>query len=396
MKQHRAMYLPVLLCLVLLLSVFSGCGGSGETSGAKLLQMEPTDRCAVSKELTYDHSLKLKYAKEFAVDYFKEGGSLITVVDGRQYFVPSISDGAANVPGDLSKDVSVLPAPVQNGYLAGTACMDYFVSFGGLDQLAFSSLREEGWKIPEAAEAVHDGDIRYAGKYSTPDYELLTSGKCDLAIENTMIYHTPDVIDQLESLGIPVLIDNSSNESTPQARMEWVKLFGVIAGKEKAAEQAFRAQEKEFTDLPVHCGTDLPKVAFFSVRANGTVVVRRATDYIPSMIAMAGGEYAFKDLGAEDDSKRSTQVISMEEFYQTAKDADYFIYNSSIEGERTSIAGLVKDAPVLADCKAVKDGNVFCPTADLYQHSMGQGTFVRDLYNMLTGEEEFCYIFKLE
>ena len=366
MKQHRAMYLPVLLCLVLLLSVFSGCGGSGETSGAKLLQMEPTDRCAVSKELTYDHSLKLKYAKEFAVDYFKEGGSLITVVDGRQYFVPSISDGAANVPGDLSKDVSVLPAPVQNGYLAGTACMDYFVSFGGLEQLAFSSLREEGWKIPEAAEAVHDGDIRYAGKYSTPDYELLTSGKCDLAIENTMIYHTPDVIDQLESLGIPVFIDNSSNESTPQARMEWVKLFGVIAGKEKAAEQAFRAQEKEFPDLPVHCGTDLPKVAFFSVRANGTVVVRRA------------------------------QVISMEEFYQTAKDADYFIYNSSIEGERTSIAGLVKDAPVLADCKAVKDGNVFCTTADLYQHSMGQGTFVRDLYNMLTGEEEFNYIFKLE
>ncbi len=396
MKQHRAMYLPVLLCLVLLLSVFSGCGGSGETSGAKLLQMEPTDRCAVSKELTYDHSLKLKYAKEFAVDYFKEGGSLITVVDGRQYFVPSISDGAANVPGDLSKDVSVLPAPVQNGYLAGTACMDYFVSFGGLEQLAFSSLREEGWKIPEAAEAVHDGDIRYAGKYSTPDYELLTSGKCDLAIENTMIYHTPDVIDQLESLGIPVLIDNSSNESTPQARMEWVKLFGVIAGKEKAAEQAFRAQEKEFTDLPVHCGTDLPKVAFFSVRANGTVVVRRATDYIPSMIAMAGGEYAFKDLGAEDDSKRSTQVISMEEFYQTAKDADYFIYNSSIEGERTSIADLVKDAPILADCKAVKDGNVFCTTADLYQHSMGQGTFVRDLYNMLTGEEEFSCIFKLE
>ena len=396
MKQHRAMYLPVLLCLVLLLSVFSGCGGSGEPSGAKLMQMELTDRCAVSKELTYDHSLKLKYAKEFAVDYFKEGGSLITVVDGRRYFVPSISDGAANVPGDVSKDVAGLPAPVQNGYLAGTACMDYFVSFGGLEQLAFSSLREEGWKIPEAAEAVHDGDIRYAGKYSTPDYELLTSGKCDLAIENTMIYHTPDVIDQLESLGIPVFIDNSSNESTPQARMEWDKLFGVIAGKEKAAEQAFRAQEKEFPDLPVHCGTDLPKVAFFSVRANGTVVVRRATDYIPSMIAMAGGEYAFKDLGAEDDSKRSTQVISMEEFYQTAKDADYFIYHSSIEGERTSIADLVRDAPVLADCKAVKDGNVFCTTADLYQHSMGQGTFVRDLYTMLNGGTDLHYIFKLD
>ena len=395
MKQKRAWYLPVFLCLVLLLTLFSGCGGSGETSGEQLLLMEPADRCAVSKELTYDHSMKLKYAESFAVDYFKEGGSLITVVDGRQYFVPS-AEGASGVPDDLSKDVSVLPSPVKHGYLAGTACMDYFVSFGGLDRLAFSSLREEGWKIPEAAAAMHDGTVQYAGKYSTPDYELLTSKHCDLAIENTMIYHTPDVIEQLESLGIPVFIDNSSNESTPQGRMEWVRVYGLLAGKEKAAEKAFRAQEKAFLELPAHCGTDLPRVAFFSVRANGTVVVRRATDYIPSMIAMAGGEYAFKDLGAEDDSKCSTQVISMEEFYQTAKDADYFIYNSSIEGERTAIADLVRDAPVLADCKAVKDGNVFCTTADLYQHSMGQGTFVRDLYTMLNGGTDLHYIFKLD
>ena len=67
MKQIRAMYLPVFLSLVLLLSVFSGCGGE-EASGAKLLAKEPVDRCAVSKALTYDHSMKLKYAETFAVD----------------------------------------------------------------------------------------------------------------------------------------------------------------------------------------------------------------------------------------------------------------------------------------------------------------------------------------
>lgn len=387
--------LPVLFCLVLLLSVLTGCKGASNGKQGDLLAAAPETRSAVSKERTYDHSLKLKYAEQFAVDYFKEGGCLITVVDGRQYFLPESSDAGA-VPGDLPENVTVLPVPVEHGYLAGTACMDFFVSFDALDQLSFSSLKEAGWKIPAAAEAMHRGDIRYAGKYSTPDYELLTSGKCDLAIENTMIYHTPDVISQLESLGIPVFIDNSSNESTPQARMEWVKLFGLLAGKEKAAAKAFRAQEQVFLDLPAHCGNELPKVAFFSLRSNGTVVVRRATDYIPTMIALAGGEYAFKDLGADDDSARSTQVISMEEFYQTAKDADWFIYNSSIEGERNSLDDLLNDAPVLADCKAVKEGHVYCTTADLYQHSMGQGTFVRDLYEMLSGGEEFSYIFKLE
>lgn len=384
--------LPVLLCLVLLLSVLTGC--KGEESGGDLLAKVPEDRSAISKELTYDHSLKLTYADQFAVDSYKEGGSLITVCDGRQYYLPDAETPV--IPSDLPEDISVLPAPVENGYLAGTACMDFFASFDALSQLGFSSLQEKGWKIPEAAEAMHRGDIRYAGKYSTPDYELLTSNGCDLAIENTMIYHTPDVIDQLESLGIPVFIDHSSNESTPQARMEWVKLYGLLTGREKQANKAFRAQEKEFLGLPVHCGTGLPRVAFFSVRSNGTVTVRRASDYIPAMIGLAGGEYAFKDLGAEDDSNRSTQVISMEEFYQTAKDADWFIYNSSIEGERNSLDDLLKDAPVLADCKAVKEGHVYCTTADLYQHTMGQGTFVRDLYEMLTGGSEFTYLFELK
>lgn len=33
----------------------------------------------------------------------------------------------------------------------------------------------------------------YAGKYSKPDYELLVSEGCDLAIENRMITHSPEV-----------------------------------------------------------------------------------------------------------------------------------------------------------------------------------------------------------
>ena len=114
------------------------------------------------------------------------------------------------------------------------------------------------------------------------------------------------------------------------------------------------------------------------------------------MIDTAGGRYAFEDLKSDGEGMRSTQVISMEEFYSTAKDADYFILNSSIEGERTSVDELLKDARVLADCKAVREGHVYCTYADLYQHSMGQGDFVRDLHEMLTGGTDFTYIFKLD
>ena len=41
------------------------------------------------------------------------------------------------------------------------------------------------------------------GKYSAPDYELILVQGCDLAVESTMIYHTPEVKEQLEQTGHP-------------------------------------------------------------------------------------------------------------------------------------------------------------------------------------------------
>ncbi len=83
------------------------------------------------------------------------------------------------------------------------------------------------------------GQIAYAGKYSAPDYERILAAGCGLAIENTMIYHTPEVKEQLEQFGIPVLVERSSYESGPLARMEWIKLYGILLGKEEQAEQVF-------------------------------------------------------------------------------------------------------------------------------------------------------------
>lgn len=51
------------------------------------------------------------------------------------------------------------------------------------------------------------------------NYETIVSSSCELAVESTMIYHTPEVKEQLERLGIPVLVERSSYESHPLG--EW-------------------------------------------------------------------------------------------------------------------------------------------------------------------------------
>ena len=364
-------------------------GGCGRTETAA--QERNTD---ISQELTYTGSMDLVYAEKFAVDYYEDGYALITVNQDMQYLlVPERMEA----PEDLAEGIAVLQQPVDHIYLVASAVMDMFVSMDALDSVRFSGLQESGWYIEEAREAMEAGDILYAGKYSTPDYEQILAEGCGLAVENTMIYHTPEVKEQLENFGIPVLVDYSSYEAEPLGRTEWVKLYGLLIGKEEAAEEAFQSEMEAFQSIQESEEDigDEKSVAFFYITANGEANVRKSSDYLAKMIDMAGGEYIFRNLGDEE-SASSTETMQMEEFYAGAKDADYIIYNSTIDGELSSLDELLAKSPLLKDFKAVENGNVFCTTRDLYQSSMELGTIISDIHSMLTDRTDMTYIYPLE
>ena len=60
-----------------------------------------------------------------------------------------------------------------------------------------------------------------------------------LAVESTMILHSPKVQEMIEDLDIPVFVDYSSYESHPLGRTEWIKVYGAMLNKEKEAEAIF-------------------------------------------------------------------------------------------------------------------------------------------------------------
>lgn len=376
------------LVLCLLCSIFTGT-----LLGCASRSAKESDPEHLSASLVYTGSMELSYAQEFSVDYYEDGYALITIADDGQYLlVPE--DGSA--PEDLDEEITVLQQPLNHLYLVASAVMDMFVSIDGLDSVRFSGTDTDGWYIEEAADAMASGDILYAGKYSAPDYEMILSENCDLAVENTMIYHSPEVKEKLESFDIPVLVDHSSYEAEPLGRTEWVKLYGLLLGKEEAAEAAFAAQEKAFLEISDTEDTDLT-VAFFYLTSNGAANVRKSSDYLPKMIDLAGGHYVFDDLGAEDENATSTVTLQMEEFYAAAKDADYLIYNSTIEGELSSVEELLQKSELLDDFKAVQEGHVYCTSKNLYQSSMELGDIIADLHKMLTGEDDsMTYLYRLE
>ena len=239
-------------------------------------------------------------------------------------------------------------------------------------------------------------DSLYAGRYSAPDYEGILAEQCGLAIENTMIYHTPEVKEQLEKFHIPVLVDHSSYENNPLGRTEWVKLYGILTGREEEAAAAVEAQEKAFEAVREKEASG-KTVAFFYLTANGEVNVRKASDYLPKMIEMAGGRYIFDQLGEKEDMASSTVTMQMEEFYAAAKDADYVIYNSTIEGGLGSMEDFLAKSPLFEKFQAVQENRVFCTTKNLYQSSMELGDIISDIHHMLAGETDgLTYLYQLK
>lgn len=341
--------------------------------------------------LTVESGLDLQYADQFTVDYYTDGFALIHIADGSDYLVVPENKP---VPDGLADTTVVLTQPLDHIYLVATSAMDLFCALDGIDSIRLSGTDESGWYIDEAKAAMQNGAMLYAGKYSAPDYELIYAEQCDLAVESTMIYHSPEVKEQLERLGVPVLVERSSYESSPLGRMEWLKLYGVLLNREEAAEDIYRQALDSLRPVMEQENTG-KTVAFFYINSNGSANVRKSGDYVAKMIEMAGGTYIFSDLG--NDNALSTMNMQMEMFYTGAKNADVIIYNSTIDGELHSIDELLAKSPLLADFKAVRNGDVWCTGQNLFQSTMGLGDMILDIHAVLTEEapESLTYLHRL-
>ena len=334
---------------------------------------------ANTASLVFDHSYPLDYAAQFSADCYEGGYVLVNIPDSGRFLV--IPEDAAEVD-DLPADVVPLRQPLDNIYLVSTSVMDLFVHLDALDCIALSGTKAEGWYVEEAKQAMQEGRIAYAGKYSAPDYERILASGCSLAIENTMILHDPAVKEQLEKFGVPVLIERSSYESGPLARLEWLKFWGILLGKEELAEQEFARQVERLAPLTGQASTG-KRCAFFSITANNLANVRKGGDYVAQMIGMAGGDYVFADL-TDNGNNLSTMNLPLEDFYAGAKDADVLLYNSTIEGVVHTTEELVAKCPLLAEFKAVQSGSVWCTTQSFFQQSTALVDFVLDLHRVFT------------
>lgn len=410
MKKNR---LPALLLAALMLLSLTGCGGnktenasapeataaaaapsqaepeSAETTAPPVGETAAAPETPAASEapeipgLTYVSAMEKVYATQFDVYYYEGGYKYLAIGDGNNYLI--VPEGG-EVPAGLDSSVQVLRQPLDRIYLAASSCISLFSAMDALDTVPLCSLSASECYVEKAKAAIERGDILFGGKYSEPDYELLVNSNVSIAIENTMILHTPKVIDKIEVLDIPVFIEYSSYEPHPLGRTEWIKLFAAMLNREEDAERVFREKVAVMEEIENYPPTG-KTVAIFLIDTTGKAQVRSTDDYLSRIIEIAGGENAFTYVTIEG-SGRTNVNMTMEEFYANAMDVDYLIYNSSgYSAGVDSLEKLLEKSPLLADCKAVREGNMWWIGPETYQYADKLSDLIADVHRMLTGAE---------
>lgn len=190
-----------------------------------------------------------------------------------------------------------------------------------------------------------------------------------LALHPDLLFTYPfgaNLEDNFSEKGINTLLIAAYLEQSQLARLEWIKLFGLLFNQEQLANAYFEEVKEQYVNLKIG-GTqnkeqrfilNLPFKDNWFMPSSNSVTVELITD--------AGLDYFYKE-----DAGTENNLHSKEEVWEDGTVADYWI----IVAERPlsfTLADLVAEEPAYAAFKSVKNGNViFCNTAQVDYFAKG-------------------------
>ena len=211
----------------------------------------------------------------------------------------------------------------------------------------------------DLSDRIASGEVVDCGIGTSPDIERIINMSPDgimlSPFENSGTYG------KVGQLGIPIIECADYMETTPLARAEWMRFYGMLFGKEDEAQKMFEATESEYNALKRSvAAASRPKVIID--RLYGQVwYVPSANSTMGTFIKDAGGENPF-----ESYDRSGSVGLAGEEVLYRASDADIWLVRYSQATDKT-LSELAADNAIYPQFKALKEGRVFgCNTTGTY------------------------------
>lgn len=329
-------------------------------------------------ELILDYEEELQYATKFTLTRYQDGYSSFQIpeVDSEKLYL-IIPEGKA-VPENLPEHTVLLQQPITKICFASGSLASLAEALGAVECITTVAIERDGWILDSVREGLDSGEILYSGKFREPDFELLLTQGIQLEIDTTMLLNYPDIRAKYDELKIPYFIENSTQEEHPLGRMEWVKVLGAILGLDQEAKEWFDAQAAKVEAM--HSEQNSPKTAaLFYIGENDTVYVRNASDYIPSMLQIAGGSYCMKDMLPDSGG---TSKFGFEDFYAACKDADYLFW-IVLACPYDTLEELIGYNELFTDFKAVQNKTVYSSQRGFAQNTAELASVIEEMNQIL-------------
>ena len=231
----------------------------------------------------------------------------------------------------------------QIGYLLKLGLGDRIVGVGEGKYIADSALYTR----------VQKGEVAEVGSGPTLSLEKLMALKPDLVM-NFATGGGYDDYERIEALGLPLMLTSEWQEDHPLAKAEWIKLFGMLFGKEALADSIYEQSKLVylvnviFTEINAAHIPNCPRV-LVGMSYGGTWYAPGGNSYTAQLIQDAGGCY----LWAEDSSRE--QRFPLEQVIAIADSADIWVN----PGMFSTAEEILAEEPRVSVIKAFKEKRVY-------------------------------------
>lgn len=280
----------------------------------------------VSKETKLDEKTNdtlniVSYAENFKI-YPIESGYKLVIKDLTSENEFYLFNDTVTIPNDLTSK-TIIRIPVKSVVAFSSTQWSVFQKLGEIDKV--KGILESNYTTNnEILRLVAEGKIIDAGMSTNVNTEKIIHLQPDVILVTP--YPTVDYSHLKELSGATLVSFPDYLESHPLGRAEWMKVVGLLCGKEELTNQWFDDVVRRYESLSYKCSVIEDKPTVFSdLPFENQWYVPGGNSYIAKIFSDAGSDYIWKD-----NESTGSLHIDAESVLLKAQNADFWrVINSS-------------------------------------------------------------------
>ena len=298
-------------------------------------------------------------ANHFSIESF-EGYKILSVkeawngdLENHRWLLLDKNIEAPEIP-DSVKNLHTVSVPIENAVILSTTSIAFMERLNVLEKI--TAVENRNYIYSEKMQHLIDSlNIKEVGSGNSLDLETLLILKPEIVLTFGTGSSTYDDYPRLENAGLPAVFVAEWMEAHPLARFEWLKVFGVLFGKEKEADSIYAETVEKYNSLVASANLDTERnqnapIVLTGYPQGSEWLTGAGNSYVAKFLKDAGAKYIW-----EDKPGTGTLTLNIEDALLGGEQAQFWLHPSSW----TTKEEILRNEPRMQALKSFQDSQIF-------------------------------------